>query len=518
MSFIFDRKVRGKVYSYRITGYREKKTGKVKQKREYLGVRNPETGEVTTPRKDRWAARNSVVSGVVHAVDKCSSANRLKETLALSLGAGDGGKAFALAAYCATEGTPMYLYENWAHSAENLSVHAMSSQKVSGFLRRLGENERGRAEFWKLWSRLHGRNRNLVFDITSISTYADGLDMDEFGYNRDGESLPQINVGMVYSDCPSTPLGYKVYPGSVGDVSTVKNLLHYLKHDLGLPHSRLVLDRGFFSVANLKGLDSAGYDYLIPVPSGLRVAKELLMETEGSFNDESAYFEFNGRLMAHAESSRDYAGAFRRFHVFVDFQRRNDETKALLAKLKDVEDRFEGKDFGTVEDATLFVESVAKGTAKLYRFRRTAGRFSIRRDSAAVHERAKRFGKIILLPKNFGSEPLPLLTDYFRRDGVEKFFDTLKNEMDSARGRVHSQENFDGRLFIHMVALVIHGEMTARIKTNGKPVKFKMAFPEIVSNLKRLKRTYSADGTSVLGELTKKQRDIFAVLGIPPPE
>ncbi len=518
MSFIFNRKSGNSVYSYRITGYRDKETGKVRQKREYLGVLDPGTGEVSTPRRDKWAGRAAVVSGVAHAVGECSRANRLRETLDAALGEEAGGGAFALAAYCATEGAPMYLYENWAHSMEGMAGSAMSSRKVSVFLRRLGEDEKGRAAFWEAWSRLHGRNRNLVFDITSISTHSKGLELDEFGYNRDGESLPQVNVGMVYSDRPGTPLGYKVYPGSVGDVSTVKSLIHYLEHDLGLPKARLVLDRGFFSAANIRGLDSAGHDYLIPLPSGLAVARELLRETEGAFGDESAYFEFNGRLMAHAEACRDYAGDFRRFHVFVDFRRRSDETKALLARLKTVEERFADQKFSDAGEAEAFVESVAKGTAGLLKFRKAGRRVGIARDSAAIHQRAMRFGKFILLPRNFGREPLPMLADYFRRDGVEKFFDTLKNEMDSGRGRVHSQEAFDGRLFVHMLGLIIHGEMTGRIKANEKATKLKMAFPEVVSNLKRLRRTRSADGAGSLGELTKKQRLIFAALGIDPPK
>ena len=140
------------------------------------------------------------------------------------------------------------------------------------------------------WTQRHGEGRNLVFDLTSISTYSAGLEYAEWGHNRDGESLPQVNLGMVYTDRPGMPLGYKVYPGSIGDVSTLKNLIHYLRHDLLLTHSRMVLDRGFFSNANIRGLDSTGFDYLIPMPSGLLAAKEILRETENSFQDESEYF------------------------------------------------------------------------------------------------------------------------------------------------------------------------------------------------------------------------------------
>lgn len=137
----------------------------------------------------------------------------------------------------------------------------------------------------------------------------------------------------------------------------------------------------------------------------------------------------------------------------------------------------------------------------------------IKRNDTAINEHSLKFGKIILVPSRAGADRLGLLDDYFRRDGVEKFFDTLKNEMDSGRGRVHSQENFDGRLFVHMIGLIIYGEMLYRLKTNGG--KLRMTFPEMVSHLKRLKTIYAADGSSCSSEMTRKQKDIFNALNIP---
>jgi len=518
MSYRIEQKNGNRIYVYEATNHWDPVKKRAQQKRVYLGVKDPKTGEIRTPRRDRWTNRQSLSSGVIHAVECCSQENHLQDILNQSFGSEDGAKIFAMAAYCATEGTPMYLFADWAFQTDGMNSCAMSSQNISDFLHRIGSDEKSRADFWLKWAALHGKNRNLVYDLTSISTYSKGLEFAEWGYNRDEEALPQVNVGMLYSDRPGMPLGYKVYPGSIGDISTMKNLIHYVQHDLQQTVARFVLDRGFFSSKNIRMLDEAGFDYLIPVPVGLNLAKEILLETENAFQDESQYFEFNGRLMAHSEAGEDYAGMFRTFHVFLDFNRRNAEMQMLLEKVKMVEVRFADQNFDKAEDAQNFVESVARGMAKLFQFKKTAKRYVIFRDSEKIHAYARKFGKLILLPKNFGAEPLSLLTDYFRRDGVEKFFDTLKNEMDSKRGRVQSQETFDGRLFVHMIGLIIYGEMQRRIKQNAKELKCKMAFPEIISSLKRLKRLYANDGTSTQGELTAKQKTIFKLLEIPLPE
>lgn len=124
------------------------------------------------------------------------------------------------------------------------------------------------------------QKKNLVFDITSISSYGTHEGLQEFGYNRDGENLPQINIGMIYGDDDDeTPLGYRIYQGSIGDISTLKNLLLYLKKDLRLQHSRLVMDRGFYSANNLKGMSENRFRFILPLPFSTLAAGSLLAES-----------------------------------------------------------------------------------------------------------------------------------------------------------------------------------------------------------------------------------------------
>jgi len=517
MSFKTERKVGKSTYVYEVTGYRDK-DGRVKQHRKYLGVKDPKTGIVHSPRKERWSRACAETSGVTYTVSQCLTDSHLETTLNEVFGEEVGGKVFALGTFCATEGNPMYQYETWAHEHESMLQNAMSSQQVSTFLKALGENERQRSGFWAKWDSYHGKGRNLVFDITSISTYSVGQDFAEWGHNRDHESLPQINLGMVYSDRPGMPLGYRVYPGSVGDVTTLKNLLHYLKHDLHLSHSRMVMDRGFFSSANIRNMDAGGYDYLIPVPSGTRIAKEILLQTEDRFNMEGEYLNFNNRMLAYTKIRAEFAGQIHDFHVFLDFDRRRTETQTMLRKIETIEERFNGSDYRTADEVKEFINSVCSGYSRLFEIKKNRKTFSLKRNQEAIHEFARKFGKMILLPSNYDMEPLQLLKDYFRRDGVEKFFDILKNEMDSKRGRVQSHAALEGRLFVHMIGLIIYGAIMNRLKRNAQAMKFKMGFPEIISNLKRLKRIHSEDGTTVLAELTKKQKSIFQVLDINIPE
>jgi transposase len=60
--------------------------------------------------------------------------------------------------------------------------------------------------------------------------YAELIDYVEWGYNRDEERLPQINFGVFYyAEQAQLPLHYQLYPGSLPDVTTLKNILTYLE-------------------------------------------------------------------------------------------------------------------------------------------------------------------------------------------------------------------------------------------------------------------------------------------------
>jgi transposase len=83
-----------------------------------------------------------------------------------------------------------------------------------------------------------------------------------WGYNRDKESLPQINLAMVYGQESQLPVTYRELPGFISDVRTLSNLLHQMDK-LDYPKLHLVLDRGFYSKANIDHLCRSGQHFTL---------------------------------------------------------------------------------------------------------------------------------------------------------------------------------------------------------------------------------------------------------------
>ena len=115
----------------------------------------------------------------------------------------------------------------------------------------------------------------IVFDITSLSCYAEFIDYVEWGYNRDEESLPQINFGVIYAEHSQLPLYYQLYPGSIPDVTTLKNIVNYLEL-LQLKERLFVVDRGFYSASNLSLMNQAQITFIIPMSRSVKLFSALL--------------------------------------------------------------------------------------------------------------------------------------------------------------------------------------------------------------------------------------------------
>lgn len=99
--------------------------------------------------------------------------------------------------------------------------------------------------FLKEWLGAQKPSSNLLFDISSISTYGRSNPYAEYGYNRDREHLPQVNLALLSSCKTGLPLWYRELKGSMSDKAVLDNVLDELdKYDVG--RFTFIGDRGFF--------------------------------------------------------------------------------------------------------------------------------------------------------------------------------------------------------------------------------------------------------------------------------
>ena len=273
MSYKVEQKVGNHVYVYEAESYWDKEKKQPRQRRRYLGKKDPVSGKIVATN----AGYRSLDYGNTYFLGEICKQAGLTAMLREHFPA-IWKELIACIFFEISEKKALYLCKPWLESTYLDVDTDMCSQRISEMLRHLGEEEQMRTGFLEHWARSHKSNRFIVFDITSFSSYARKLELLEWGYNRDGEKLPQVNFGVIYGEPASLPLFYTRYPGSIPDVKTLNNMVEYLKW-LKISHSLFVLDRGFFSSRNLSKM-SADMQFLIPLPYSTNSALALIRNYE----------------------------------------------------------------------------------------------------------------------------------------------------------------------------------------------------------------------------------------------
>ena len=116
-----------------------------------------------------------------------------------------------------------YMFPLWKEDRETpIGSQELTDADISSLFS--GMDEGRRKEFLLGWRNQSSSGRACFFDITSISSYSKENEMVEFGYNRDNEDLPQINLGLIVDSGTRLPIHYSVHDGSIHDVSTLKQV------------------------------------------------------------------------------------------------------------------------------------------------------------------------------------------------------------------------------------------------------------------------------------------------------
>ena len=101
---------------------------------------------------------------------------------------------------------------------------------------------------------------------------------------------------------------------------------------------------------------------------------------------------------------------------------------------------------------------------------------------------------------------------YREKDGVEKCFDSLKNNLSLKRLRVHSQEALEGMLLIEFVALILYSYMGKVLRE--QKLNTKLSIPEILFDLRKIKKIRFGRKKTVITEISSHQRKILKAFGM----
>ena len=494
------------VYLYESASYWDKQKKAPRTKMVYLGKEDPVTKEVTPPGKN-WTPRLSKDYGNTFLLQKISAQIGLTEILK-DVFPQEWEKLLSCMLFEVSEGKPLYLCSTWLESSYTDLIDRLPSQRISELLKSVGENLHARLEFSRQWTQRRGEDEFVVFDITSISSYSKLIESVEWGYNRDKERLPQINLGMVFGQPSLLPIFYNLYQGSIRDVSTLKNILEFLGQ-FELKKVTFLLDKGFYSSDNIVAMKRKRLHFITPLPFSVQEAENLIERHQEQIIDISNALRLSRQILYCVKDKITLQKYKLNAYIYFDKRKRLEGEERLLERIMEAEEKVERRHFSDKQAVQKYLQQHAAELKKFFSIRKAAGVFVLRRDTEQIEKAIKQMAYLIILSSR-SMDPREILLLYRNKDCVEKCFDNMKNELSTNRLRVHSTESMEGRLFVTFMTLILSSWIHKTMRE--KDLSKKYTLEEVMYELKKLKMIELKNKRKVLTEITKTQKDLFKKL------
>ena len=216
-------------YVYRVEAYWDSELKKSRQRTVCLGKKDAEAGKIVPTRRGAWHRSPGRIldHGCVAVCRAVARDAGLLEPLERTFGGDQAELLFLLAVFLVSEELPLFQFETWIEGVRHESFgakDAASSKRLSGLLAEVGVNADLRLEFQRaVLERCKPESSAVLIDTTSVSTYSDLDGWANYGYNRDHESLPQVNLQMTAIEQTGMPIALRLIEGSVPDIATLLN-------------------------------------------------------------------------------------------------------------------------------------------------------------------------------------------------------------------------------------------------------------------------------------------------------
>jgi transposase len=496
----------------------------------YAGRRAAPRGRcpAAAPRPDRRLAAEDDVSrveevGEAYVLGWLAQRAGLESALCTALGPEEGLAVLWSAMHQVCTAEPQYLADEWLAERQLpalVSQFDFSSAGLSGLSEALGRSPSCRHRFFQNWIAACGKPEAIILDTTSLSTYSDNLEQAEWGHNRDGENLPQVNFSLAISAVSHLPQAYRVNFGSIPDVATLQATSEFLR-EYGLERITYSADKGFWSNANAAAMIRAQLQFVMGVPLVATQAKALVNKHRRSLDAPKRSLLYGGHVVRHAWDQlkitmADQPAATVKAILFMEPERVANLTADFERRTLELEHQAARVPFPGPAEAKAWVQENAKALAKYFAVSAAGGKVQVRRLPHAIACRCNRAGVSLYATNRAKLTATDLLAIVRSRDAVEKVFDLLKNEDGQRRLRTGNPHRVEGRLFLAFVALILRVLLENRLREAALNKTRSVA--EVLALLRKIKRMHFASGRKRLLEVPKRTRLLLEALDIPLPD
>ncbi len=465
MTFIRYKTFGKQEYAYQIKSYWDSKTQKPKQKTLYLGVVVDKSKKIfekrlSLPKQEKLILDFGDSYFIKEFFEKVKFSKLIEEVF------GDKKDFFlSLINYRLCYPSAMRFSKTWFEGNYAKICYPnvdLSSQRISDFLKLLGDENLQRKFFKQYIPRYAESNEGIIIDATSLPNQ---IHMPITQWGLSGEEIDkQIRFLLVVDKKNSMPLFFRYFSGNIVDVSTLKNTIKELQK-FGIKENYVYMDAGFFSEDNILELYEQKINFLTRLPSLRTIYKELITSEVKNIERYENAVQYGKRALFIKQKRINLFGKDAFAYIVLDPERKGRETKNfLLQNIKNKENSIEELEY----------DMMKRG--------------------------------IMILVSSFNLKNEDVVPAYYVRQTAEKLFGFSKDDLSLLPLRVHNEESLRGFLFMQFITLIAFVHIKNKL---GK----KHNVEEILLKLRNLKcKLY--DNEILICEPNKQQKEILKDLDI----
>ncbi len=276
------------------------------------------------------------------------------------------------------------------------------------------------------------------------------------GKNKEHDWLPQVNLALLFGEKSGLPFYYRKLPGNITDVKTVRQLMQEFDV-MGYKKVNALLDRGFYSKANIDALYQNHQKFIIGVKLSLKYVKGVLDEERenlkrwANMQTQFGTYGICRTIEWDYEQERPYKGDVlrekRRAYLLLYYNtdkaaKDHDDLIERVARLRQDLETGDLKDYRAEDYKKYFhvTETPKRGR-------------KITPVESVIDNEGKNYGYFALL-SNEVKDPEEALALYRSKDIVEKAFGNLKERLSFRRMQVSSELSLNGKIFVEFIALI----------------------------------------------------------------
>src|SRR3989344_3791418 len=265
------KKLNKNYYLYRSTTVWNKEKGKIKKVSEYIGRITSKGVIEKFQSKD---IRSIYEYGNSYFLNELSKdfLDHLKNSFY-----NNWQEIFACSIVKTIESVPLKLIKSrWEklHLSKDMNP-AISPNSLTEFLRNIGKDYSSQKEFF---NKISSSSKTLIFDLSSIFSQSENLNLVDKSYNHEHLHLGQINFLLFFSGDSHLPMMLRPLNGSIKDIKALKSILD----EVNLKDCILILDRGFASYKLPKELKNLKASFILPLRRNFKIIN-YNMKLENSF-------------------------------------------------------------------------------------------------------------------------------------------------------------------------------------------------------------------------------------------